>query len=1032
MERKSASHLLAAPISRKVVFLLFTLLQLFFLSPLFAQKKVVSGTVTDASGNPISGVTVALKGGGALTTSDSLGNYKVTLTGAKAVLIFSSVGFVSKEEAVGGKSIVNTSLPASTSGLDEVVVVGYGTQKKRDVTGAITSVTSSQITQRQPVDVFDALQGQAPGLQIAQESGRPGAGSSVRIRGIGTIQGGADPLYIVDGAQGVSIEGINPADIESIEVLKDAASAAIYGSRSANGVVIITTKRGREGRPAVDVRYLTSASSLAHKIPQANAAERRLYDFKRSGSGGTNVDSLNPSFNADNDIQDMITRTAIRNQVDLSVSGGSKTINYYGSIGYLQDEGIILNSYAKILRGRFNVDFKPSDKFSFGNRLQISYQTENRINEGNTLNQAIQRPPTFRIYLADGSLAANIGGRKNPVAEALLRTNRYEISNVSLYNYATYNFSNALKFTVDANVRVNYLHNLLFNPKLLSNTGLDNDGADATDYNPYWMVQGYFNYNKTFKGVHSFTGVLGVSADKEFEHSSDIEGINYVSESVTTFNSPQTITFSSTSEQRATSVSGYGRLGYSYKGRYLFNSNFRVDASSKFGKENRWGFFPSASVGWRFSDETFMNWATNFLIDGKVRASYGITGNDRIGFYDAVQTYTFGSNYYNGVSGVAPNTRFGNDQLSWESTKQTDIGIDLVLLWNRLSFTADYYNKITEDLLYRAPLDYVSGYNDVNVNIGSLQNKGFEFLVSGYPLRGKKFQWNVSYNMSFNNATVRSLYGNIPVLSNVWLTEVGGRLGNFYGYNALGVYAYDESNAYDNDWNLLIPVIGSNGMPTGEYTQGGKPYSGTVNKMRTQGNILKGGDVMWDDIHKDGIIDDADRKVLGNAQPKWIAGLSNMFTYRKLSLSFNFYISYGGMLYNNARWNLLKMATTNVTPDPEFIRKSWSKPGDITKWYISKNNGMGNSRELSNLFLEEASFIRLRNARLTYDLTNVIGSRLKIKGLSVYVYGNNLLTWTNYSWYDPEISFNNALQMGQDNGRYPRKIEVGGGVNINF
>jgi hypothetical protein len=303
-------------------------------------------------------------------------------------------------------------------------------------------------------------------------------------------------------------------------------------------------------------------------------------------------------------------------------------------------------------------------------------------------------------------------------------------------------------------------------------------------------------------------------------------------------------------------------------------------------------------------------------------------------------------------------------------------------------------------------------------------------VISGYPVRNKNFSWNATYNMSFNEASIRELYGNIPIGSGNWKTEEGGRLGEFYGWRALGVYQYDQSNAYTEDWEQLTPVF-ANGTFTG-YALDGKPYTGPVKQLRTQGNILKGGDMIWENNNKDSVIDDADRISLGNAQPKFIAGLSNTFTYKRLSFSFNVYVSWGGKIYNRGRQQLNTNATNNVTPDPEYIRESWWNQGDVTIWPVAKNNGMGNARELSSLYLEDASFIRLRNARLTYALPVSLTSKAKIRGVSVYIYGNNLLTWTDYTWYDPEINFNNALEMGQDNGRYPRKREFGAGINVNF
>lgn len=1031
--KESYTSFTPALIKRWRVFILLLLLAATSAEAISQGTRVV-GTVKDSKGTPLSGVNVLLKGTSTGAATDSEGRFSIEVPDQQSVLIFSFVGYAGKEEIVRSRKTLDIVLHESTSSLEEVVVIGYGTQKKRDVTGAISSIPASQINERQPIDVFDALQGQVAGLQIAQESGRPGAGSSIRIRGTATLEGGADPLYIVDGAQGVNIDGINPADIESIEILRDAASAAIYGSRSANGVVIITTKKGREGRAKVDLRYLTSFSNLSRKVPQANAADRRLLDLKRGGSGNIPSDSLNPGYNADNDYQDLLTRTGIRNQLDMSISGGTKVLNYYASMGLLKDKGIIINSWADIVRARFNVDYRPNDRFGFGSRLQASYQRENRINEGNTLGQAIQRPPNFRVFFQDGTLAPLIGGRRNPVAEALLNKNEFDIYDVNIYNYISYNFLKELKLTIDANVRATYEKNMQFSARLNSSANpLANFLTEETDFNTYWQTQAYLNYNKTLRGKHSLTGVLGISADQEYDHTSEISGSDLVTETVLTLNSAQVLTEGVTLEEKNFSSSVFGRLGYGYKGRYLINTNFRVDGSSRFGEEKRWGFFPSASVGWRFSEEPFMNWASKYLDDGKIRISWGLTGNDRIGPYESIQRYVFGSNYYNGVSGVAPNSLFGNNRLSWESTTQFNTGIDLILLKGRLNFTADYYNKTTEDLLYSAPLDYSTGFNSVKVNIGSIQNKGFEFLVSGYPVRNKNFRWNVSYNMSFNNNTVKDLYSGtslLPGSPNVWLVEEGGRLGDFYGYRALGVFQYDQSNAFNDNWDQLTPVF-ANGVFS-HYEFQGKVYSGTVHKLYTQGLLMKGGDMIWQNTRKDSVIDDADRIILGNAQPDWIAGIANTLSYKQLTLSFAFYISWGGTIYNRARQQLNINATTNVTPEPDYIRGAWWHQGDLTIYPIARNNGLGNGREGSSLYMEDASFIRFRNVRLTYELPRHITSKVKLNGFSVFLYGNNLLTWTNYKWYDPEISLGSALTPGLDNGRYPRKREFGGGVNLNF
>jgi TonB-linked SusC/RagA family outer membrane protein len=1019
------------------LFLFIILIQFLALSGL-AQSTRVSGIVKNAQGKALSGASVVVKGTSKGVITDAEGRFTIEASGQNPILIFSMVGHLSKEETVASRTVVDVLLMESVNNLEEVVVIGYGTQKKRDVTGAISSISSKAIDERAPKDVFEAIQGQVPGVVVAQESGRPGANSSIRIRGIGTLEAGADPLYVVDGAQGVNIDGINPADIESIEILRDAASAAIYGSAGGNGVIIITTKKGKDGKPKVDLRYLVSFGNLSHKIPQANAADRRLLDQKRSSTGTVSIpaDSLNPGYNADYDYQDELTQTAIRNQVDLGVSGGSKNVNFYASAGFIRDKGLIINSWADIARVRFNLDFKPSEKFAFGTRIQGSYQRENRIDEGRTLQQAIQRPPNFRMYFQDGSLSGLIGGRRNPVGEALLNKNNYDIYDANMYSYISYNFLRELKFTADGLVKANNEHNLVFFPKLNSSANpLNNSLEDNTVFESGWLVQGYFNYNKTFGGSHILTGVLGTSAEKGFTHESNQSGTNLVTETVLTMNSAQIKNPATTYEEKYFKNSYFARLGYSYQGKYLFNTNFRADASSRFGKDNKWGYFPSASFGWRFSEEKFMNWAKRYLDDGKFRVSYGAIGNDRIGPYDAIQTYTFGSNYYNGVSGVGPNTTFGNNKLAWESVNQFNVGTDLIFLKGRLSIVADFYNKITNNLLYSAPLSSNTGFNTVKVNVGSIQNRGFEFVVGGYPIRNKDVQWNVSYNMSINNNTVKELYGGTDLLpggtSGVWKVSEGGRLGNFYGYKALGVYAYDESNAWTEDYEQQLTPVFTNGVFSG-YTLDGKPYTGVVKRMTTNGLVSKGGDMIWLNAWQDSVIDDNDRIILGNAQPAWIAGLTNLVTYKQFTLSFQFYISWGGMIYNDARAQLNSNATSNVTPEPDYIHGAWWHPGDVTIYPIARNNSLGNGRAGSSLYMEDATFIRLRNAKLTYDLPKKIATKIKMQDLSVFVFGNNLLTWTNYSWYDPEISLGSALSPGRDSGRFPRKREFGGGININF
>ena len=1042
MEKKRVTLGCAFPIKCRFIFSFLTIFLLATTSFLYAQVQL-KGIVKDVKGIGVEGVSVQVKGTTQGTVTDADGKYSLTVSDPNAVLVFSSMGYIAKEERLGSRSNLDITLNQSAANLDEVIVIGYGTQRKRDVTGAITSVNAKQIEERQAINLADALQGQAAGLLVINAAGEPGAESSITIRGGSTFSSaGNSPLYIVDGVVGANASSLNPNDIQSIEVLKDAASSAIYGSRAANGVIIITTKRGQDGKPRIETRYLRLWGTMAHKLRQSNAAEVRLFRQKQSpnsSTAGTSTDSLNPGFNADNDYQDALTRIAKKDQFDLSLSGGSSTLNYYNSLRFVNDRGLILNSWARQVQLRSNVDFTPSKRFRYSARFQFGYRKRNDINEGNTINQTFQRPTNFTLYYPDGSLTGYVSGRRNPLSVALFEVNEDERYDAQLFNEIQFNIINGLKFTTNFTFKYDQVHDIGFSPKILSsNNPLDNSGSEGFARGSEWQYQSYFNYDKSFKSDHRVNGLLGFSAEKAQFNSTSTSARNYANETIIAVNSAQIILPADFSASGNSLASVFGRAGYSYKGRYTVNGTFRYDGSSRFGKENTWGLFPSVGLAWRLSDEKFMEWSKGFLSDAKVRVSYGIVGNERVGNYDALQRYGFGDYYYNDLSGVAFGNAFGNPQLSWESLVQTNVGLDLTMLKGRLNISADYFNKTTEDLLYNRPLPRETGFTSVRVNLGSIQTKGFEMQVNAVPVTRKNFEWNVIGNFTKYTGTVKSLYngesfqsGNTGEGGNAgWLIKEGGRLGDFYGWKALGVYAYDESNAYDDNWNQLTPVFDATGF-TG-YTLNGKPYTGIVNSLYNKGSKLRGGDVIFQNMNADSLIDDRDRMIIGNAQPDFYAALINNVRYKQFTLSFTFNTMWGHEIYNNAAQTLDNYGTTHIIPRPATIYAAWTKPGDVTDVpEISRRQTTGNFK-MNNRFLEDGSFIRLSYMRLTYAVKPQIASKILAKGLNAYVYGSNLLTWTNYSWFDPEFPSNDPLQMGQDNGRYPRRREVGVGININF
>jgi TonB-linked SusC/RagA family outer membrane protein len=1006
-----------------------------------AQTIRISGVVTDATGNAINGATVNVKGNSAGTATDSLGQYAISVPGASSVLVFSFVGQETVEQAVGSKRTINITLRAANANMDEVVVVGYGTQRKRDVTGAITSVSAKQIEERQAINLQDALQGQAAGLLVINDAGEPGAEGSITIRGGSTFSSaGNGPLYVIDGVVGANASNINPNDIQSIEVLKDAASSAIYGSRAANGVIIITTKRGKEGKPRVEARYLRNFGWLAHKLRQANSTEVRLFRNQQGSSGGS-TDSLNPGFNADNDYQEAMTQLAKKDQYDVSVSGASKNLSYYNSIRYLDDKGLIVNSWAKQISMRTNIDFQATERFKWSSRFQFAYRKRNNVSEGNSINQMFQRPTNYRLYLPDGSLAGYISGRRNPLAIALLDIDNEETYSGSLFNQLEYILAKDLKFTSNFAIDYSESHDVVFSPKFNNSDGVTNSGSEGFGRSVGWQAQSFLNYTKTINKDHRLTGLLGFSAERTQANSSTIAGRNYVNEQVLTLNSAREIitTSTRTSAGARALASVFERLEYSYKGKYSLNATVRHDGSSRFGKDKRWGHFPSAAVAWRFSDENFMNFAGGVLSDGKLRISYGQTGNESIGNYEARQRYGFGSYFYNGVSGIAFGSILGNEQLSWESNIQSNVGLDLTFLKGKITVTADYYIKTTNDLLYNRPIPRETGFDNIRVNLGSFETRGVELSVNATPVKKKDFEWNVIANTTVYKGKVKQLYnGESFVAGNTsdggsagWLIREGGQLGDFYGWKALNVYAYDQSNAYNENWDRLTPVFDAGGAFTG-YLLDGKPYTGKVNSLYGKGAKLRAGDVEFVNYTRDSVIDDKDRTILGNAQPDFYAAIINTLRYKQFSLSFTFNTTWGNQIYNNAARALDDYGTSNIIPRPQTIYTMWRKAGDITNVppYTSRNDR--GSMRMNDRWLEDGSFIRLSYLRLTYALQPKIAKKIFTNGLNAYVYGSNLLTWTNYSWYDPEFSSGDPLQIGQDGGRYPRRREIGLGLNVNF
>ncbi|MDR2271172.1 MAG: TonB-dependent receptor [Sphingobacterium sp.] len=1008
--------------------------------PLFAQQNVrVSGKVSNSKGDALQGVSVRIKGKSQGTSTDAAGKYQIDAAPA-AVLIFSQVGMKMEERTVGSQRQIDVQLGENDNALDEIVVTGYGgTVKKRDVTGAISSVSAKKIEERQPINIFDALQGQAAGVLVTNDGGgAPGATGSIQVRGTSTLNGGNGPLYVVDGVINPEGANINPADIESIEVLKDAGSASIYGTRSANGVILITTKRGSEGRPLINVNYNHLFGRLAHYIPVSNSAEVR--EFRNIQNRSTNVDSLNPSFNADNDLQRLLLgNLAQKKELKLSVGGGQKNLRYYSSLNYLDDKSIILNSYAKRLQSRINVEYQISPKLRYSNNISFSWQRGNSTPIGNTIRVVMDRPAYSLIYYPDGSLTSYIGSKRNPVANALFEENLSETYSGQLNNQLDYQIRDDLKFTTLVNGRLDNLQFTGFSPRFLSAKLDQNSGTNEMSKTFFWEFQSFLNYNKTFAQDHVVYALLGFSADRKRLDLFHSEYLNSVNEEIrVTLPDYLTAAKTYTSATANTTRSIFSRIGYNYKGRYLVQGSYRRDGSSRFGPGRRLGDYFSASTAWRFSDENFMKWAKPALQDAKIRYSFGQLGNDQIGDYESYTKVKFSGNY-NGVGGAALTSTFGNNQIQWEMTTQNNLGLDLTFLNGRLGVTADYYVKTTSDLLYKKEMPKETGFSNVVVNFGTIRTRGVELIVNAKPIVTRDFTWEVGGNISFERGKIVKLAGGVPMFAgNKWYVEEGGRIGNFYGWRNLGVYAWDESNAYNDNWDKLTLVLDDQGKPMYRdgkpvYTFDGRDYTGTVHQLYAPDGKLKGGDAEWLNHKKDSLINDEDRMVLGNATPDFYFGFMQNFMYKRFSLNVLFNGSFGREVYN-ALLQRQNYPSDTGAGSPDMVYNVWRKPGDVAKYpnYPERNNRGNMKTNQNSLYIENGSFVRLASARLSYTFDPQLISKLKMKGLTTYVYGTNLLTWTNYRGYDPEFSSSNPLTPGEDDGRYPRRREFGFGVNINF
>lgn len=1005
--------------------MLFLVFSSFASINLEAQNKI-TGTVTGADGFPIPGVNVLQRGTNQGAVTDFDGKFSLTLSSGQKTLVFSYIGYETKEVAVGNQTNIAVVLDEDVAALDEVVVIGYAAVNRKKVLGALSSVKAEEIVQATPTSAFDAVQGKLAGVQILTNNG-PGGGFDISIRGVSTFGAGTSPLYVVDGQQLENIDNLDPNDIQSLEVLKDGATAAIYGSKAANGVVLITTKSGKKGTLKVDITTVTGYNTLVGDLPVANSNERLDYVRTRVNRAEGNLtgeerDSLSLLVRNSFDLQKLVTRPAVRHQTNVALSGGGDKGTFYWNTGFLEEKGIVINSGYKRINTLLRVDSQVSEKFKVGTRVNLSFEERNGIREGDVFGQIVARIPNFPLFEPNGGFTPTIAGRRNPLAAAELNTVRDRRWRTQVFSYAEWSVFPNVKIKSTLGINYSQRERNDFIPSLTQgNPNNPPTGRLRNNRDIDIQQENFINYSNTW-GNHDFSAFAGMQIQRWTLENLDIGG-QFISSAIQTFNNVDPLNFgvNNASTQKHNLFSLFGGFNYDYKNKYLISGTVRRDGSSRFGDANEYGIFPAASVGWRISNEEFLKGSStvNNLL---VKASYGEIGNERIANYAFTSALVPGANYTGpGVS----QTRIGNPNLSWEATTSVNLGLELDMFKNRFNFGIDFWQKTTTDLLANVPLPEESGFGSLLQNVGSVKNRGIDLTIGGDIIKTKGFTWNSNFNIAYLENEVTELAGGTPFFSGRYLVEEGQPIGNIFGFTNTGIFQYTESNAFTDDGTQLTPNFDVDGNFV-NYTLNGSEFTGTVNQLRSNGRTLQGGDIIWEDLNGDFNIDPAnDRKVIGNGLPTYFGGWTNTFRLKDFTLSVLFDYSLGQDIY--ARWDEARndLRSSNQTPNPVFINNAWREEGDITVY--PRLNRVPQLRNRPNSFyIQNGDWIKLRYVRLNYNLPKTFIDKVDWLGaFSINLAVNNVLTWTEYTGYNPELGRRgNALQVNEDNLRYPNDREI--------
>jgi TonB-linked SusC/RagA family outer membrane protein len=1001
------------------------------------QQIRISGTVTDGKGATLPGATVQVKGTSQGVLTDGNGKYSIDVASSEVTLAFSFVGYTLKEVAVQNQTSIDVVLSEDLQSLAEVVVIGYGTVQKKDLTGSVGQMQANTIKDLPVVRVDQALTGKLSGVQVLTTSGKPGASTTIRIRGVGSISAGTDPLYVVDGYPIDNIDMLNPNDIETIDILKDASATAIYGSRGANGVILINTKRGKSGKSIISLDTYFGWQKILKSIDFLTMDQQAQYYYdgvvnqnKDAGKAvdgdptkwfyavpQTIMDVLNGNITTPTDAYSAIFRIAPQQSYNLSAKGGNENVKYSVSAEYLNQEGIVLSSNFNRYSVRANLDAQLSKKLSMKFNFNTAYTTNNDIVDsgGNGGGEGIIGSATtwqywYPLYQTDGSYFSGYGQDAtnnvwNPIATANEVLRKAENLRLLGNLNTEYKFSNTLKLNVMLGANIGNRHYYYFIPKMdvFQNVA---EGDDERSSSLNWITESTLNYTKSF-GSHNFTGLIGYTTQKQSNGSNFVSSRTYPNNLVYTLNAVSNILYQGSSDvSEWTLISYLARINYNFKNRYYLTASIRSDGSSRFGKDKKFGYFPSAALAWRVSDESFLK-DVSFISDFKLRTSYGETGNNNIGNYAHIATINYESYDLGGVAvgGFAP-SRFANSQLTWEKQKSLNFGLDFSILNSRVSLTVDYFKTINHNLLLDVNVPLITGFNTSLQNIGEVENRGWEFALNTVNLAGGNFEWNTNFNLStFNNEVLKLGPEGAPIISGNNITQIGSSMGMFYGYLTDGVFKTQA-----------------------ELDAGPKWAPGTADVSRL-------GDIRFKDISgpdgvPDNIINTYDRTIMGNPYPDFYYGMTNNFSYRNFTLSVALQGSVGNEILNSSDNMLYTRARYKQLSIVKDYWKSEAEPGNDPR---PNNLPTGGLRQYSNRFITDASYFKINNINLSYLFPEKISRKIYLSSLRVYVSATNPLLVTDYLYFNPETSSStSSLTPGLLNYNYPIAKSFIIGINASF